>query len=34
MSQHTKEELIELILNDPNAFNELRAGTDEEFDLT
>ena len=34
MSQHTKEELTELILNNGNAFNELRAETDEEFDLT
>ena len=34
MSQYTKEELVDLIINDSSAFNDYRASFDEEIDLT
>ena len=34
MTQHSKEELTDLILNNPSLFNELREQEQEEFDLT
>ena len=34
MSHYTKEELVELIINDASAFNDYRASFDDEIDLT
>ena len=34
MSQYSKEELVDLIINDSGAFNDYRASFDDEIDLT